>query len=119
MRWLTIPEYSYRCRECNAVFRDVNTIGKRRSSNCECGGKANRDIDAELAHARGSRVKQITENERWSRSMGVPRKQLAEFRKRFPNSTYDNDGRLLIKSRSDKKRQMKERGFVELNDEKN
>jgi hypothetical protein len=54
-------------------------------------------------------------NERWSTSMGVPAIQVNDFRKRFPGSTYSDDGRLLIKSRSDKKRQMAERGFIEHN----
>jgi len=54
-----------------------------------------------------------SENERWSTSMGVPENQVNDFRKRFPNSTYSDDGRLLIKNRPDKLRQMKERGFIE------
>ena len=111
-----MPEYTYRCQDCDAVFSDLNTISSRSTSECECGGKADRDMDAELVAARGGRPKWVTENERWSRSMGVPVKQLAEFRKRHPKSTYDDKGRLLIKSRSDKMRQTKERGFVELND---
>lgn len=113
-----MPEYTYRCKKCNTVFQDMNTISKRGTTDCECGGKAVRDTDAELAHSRGGRHKWITENERWSRSMGVPANQVAEFRKRFPDSTYSDDGDLLIKSRSDKKRQMKERGFIELDDRK-
>lgn len=114
-----IPEYTYRCRKCDAVFQDLNTISKRATTDCKCGSKADRDWDAELAHpVSRTRPKWITENERWSRSMGVPVKQLTEFRKRYPHSTYDGKGRLLIKSRSDKKRQMRERGFVELNDNK-
>lgn len=52
-------------------------------------------------------------NERWSNSMGVPAIQVNDFRKRFPGSTYSDDGRLLIKNRADKKRQMAERGFIE------
>lgn len=112
-----MPEYSYRCRKCDIVFRDLNTISKRATSDCECGGKAKRDLDAELASV-GSQHKWITEKERWSRSMGVPPDQVAEFRKRFPNSVYQDDGRLLIKSRSDKLRQTKERGFVELDNRK-
>lgn len=50
---------------------------------------------------------------RWSTSMGVPAGQVGQFRKRFPNSTYSDDGRLLIKNRPDKKRQMKERFMYE------
>ena len=54
------------------------------------------------------------ENERWSESMGVPTNQIEQFRERYPNSTYDNRGRLLIRNRPDKLRQAKERGFIEL-----
>lgn len=50
---------------------------------------------------------------RWSTSMGVPAGQVNDFRKRFPGSTYSNDGRLLIKNRTDKKRQMAERFMYE------
>ena len=113
-----MPTYGYRCEKCDLVFRDLNTISNRATTDCECGGKANRDMDAELALSRGHSPKWVTENERWSRSMGVPIKQLAQFRKKYPHSTYDNKGRLLIKSRSDKMRQAKEREFVELNDNK-
>ncbi len=108
-----MPDYTYRCNECDRIFSDMNTISKRHTSECKCGGIANRDLDAELA-AVGKRHKWITENERWSRSMGVPVASLDEYRKKYPKSTYLDDGRLLIKSRSDKLRQMKERGFVEL-----
>jgi len=113
-----MPEYVYRCRKCDAVFRDSALIANRNDPiDCECGGKADRDVEAELAPS-GRRHKWITDNERWSRSMGVPPKQVAEFRKRFPNSTYSDNGRLLIKSRKDKMRQANERGFVELDDMK-
>jgi putative FmdB family regulatory protein len=114
-----MPTYGYRCEKCDLVFRDLNTISNRATTDCEdenCDGKANRDMDAELALSRGSQHKWITENERWSMSMGVPQASLAEYRKKFPNSVYNDKGDLLIKSRSDKKRQMAERGFCELDD---
>ncbi|KKM93556.1 hypothetical protein LCGC14_1207200 [marine sediment metagenome] len=115
-----MPTYGYRCEKCDLVFRDLVTISKRNDpvdcENEDCDGKANRDKDAELALSGGSHHKWITENERWSMSMGVPQASLAEYRKKFPNSTYNDKGDLLIKSRKDKLRQAKERGFVELND---
>lgn len=93
----------------------MSTIADRNKPvECECGSMAKRDKEVEFA-PKGNRTKWITENERWSRSMGVPPSQVNEFRKRFPGSIYSDDGRLLIKSRSDKKRQMKERDFCELN----
>lgn len=50
---------------------------------------------------------------RWSTSMGVPANQVNDFRKRFPNSTYSDDGKLYIKNRADKTRQRKERFMYE------
>ncbi|MCP5019650.1 MAG: zinc ribbon domain-containing protein [Ketobacter sp.] len=114
-----MPTYTYRCLDCDTVFRESSLIANRNNpADCECGGKADRDVKAELAQSGGCRHKWVTDNERWSTSMGVPPKQVAEFRKRFPNSTYRDDGRLLVKSRKDKMRQAKERGFVELDDRK-
>jgi len=112
-----MPEYTYRCKKCDTVFQDLNTISNRAITDCECGGKANRDLDEELASV-GKRSKWVTENERWSRSMGVPVKQLAEFRKRYPHHVYNDKGHLLVKGRNHKLKQGKERGFVELDDDK-
>lgn len=111
-----MPEYVATC-VCGKTFPYQSTIKERHTSQCECGRTAFRDVEAELSSV-SSRKKWVTENERWSRSMGVPPASLAEYRKKFPNSTYSSDGRLLIKDRKDKLRQMKERDFVELNDRK-
>ena len=109
-----MPSYMYTCKKCGSIFSDINTVSKRDTTECECGGKAERNVEAELAPKK--MIKWVTEKERWSTSMGVPRDQVDEFRKRFPNSTYRDDGRLLIKNRSDKLRQMKERGMRETHD---
>lgn len=53
------------------------------------------------------------DNPRWSTSMGVPAHQVEQFRKRFPNSTYSDDGRLLVKNRAHKKELMRERFMIE------
>ncbi len=111
-----MPEYVARCNVCKNIFKYSSTISKRNDPvSCSCGQKSYRDFEAEL-NSVGDRQKWITSNERWSRSMGVPVASLAEYRKKYPNSTYDNAGRLLIKNRSDKMRQANERGFVELSD---
>jgi len=113
-----MPEYVAFCRECYNTFRYSSTIAKRNDPvRCKCGEMANRDVEAEFKSVE-DRHKWVTDNERWSLSMGVPAAQLDEFRKRFPNSTYDNKGRLLIKNRKDKIRQMNERNFCELDDRK-
>ena len=80
---------------------------------CECGSMAKRDTKVEFA-PRAPSHKWITDNERWSLSMGVPQASLAEYRDRFPNSIYNDKGRLLVKNRKDKLRQAKERNMTEL-----
>ena len=79
---------------------------------CECGKVACRDIGAE--HAQGNVDGLMKENYRWSRTMGVPANQVQEFRKRYPDSTYNDRGDLLIKSRHHKLQEMKKRDFYEL-----
>ena len=109
-----MPNYGYKCEDCGN-FHSLNTISGRGEIECpKCGKLSNRDVEFELNS--GSTFKLVTDNERWSMSMGVPALQVNEFRKRFPNSTYDNNGRLLIKNRKDKLRQCRERDFVELDD---
>ena len=110
-----MPSYRARCEKCDEIFEYFSSIYNRNSPpSCECGGSTVRNIEAELASV-GSRPKWVTDNPRWSLSMGVPQASLEEYRKRFPNSTYDDRGRLLIKNRKDKLRQIKERDMVELN----
>ncbi len=114
-----MPHYAASCdnENCGVITDYFSCIDER--NNCtekcpECGGSMSRDIAAELA-GMGHFNATCKSNPRWSWSMGVPACQVNQFRKRFPNSTYSDDGRLLIKSRQDKLRQAKERGFVELN----
>lgn len=108
-----MPQYTYKCSKCGVVFEDINTIANREQTDCSCGGLANRDLGIELERI-GDRKKWVTDNERWSLSMGVPQASLDEYRKAYPNSVYDDRGRLLIRNRKDKLRQAAERGFVEL-----
>lgn len=107
-----MPSYTATCK-CGKTFRYMSTIsGRNEPTECECGLMANRDVGAELA-PRESSHKWITENERWSTAAGVPPSQVEEFRKRFPDSTYRDDGRLLIKNRKHKLYEMKRRGMIE------
>lgn len=112
--------YVARCEKCDKTFDYHSHIDGR---NCPvfcnfCDGKAHRDVEAEFAKRRGDKKKWVTDNERWSLAAGVPVSQLNEFRKRFPESTYDNKGRLLIKNRKHKLQELKRRGMIELDNRK-
>lgn len=51
---------------------------------------------------------------RYSDAMGINPDMIPEAMKKFPDSNYLPDGRLIVRSRADKKKKMKERGLVEL-----
>jgi len=109
-----LPIYSFRCKECKKVFDNLCNIADRnKPTKCDCGGEATRDVEYEVNHI-GRIDETCKEHERYSLSMGVPTCQVNQFRKMFPNSTYRDDGALLIKSRKDKIRQMKERNMEEM-----
>ena len=55
----------------------------------------------------------MVENHRWSTAMGCNPDQIPEMMKRFPGSEYNADGDLLVRSRHDKLKKMKERGLCE------
>jgi putative FmdB family regulatory protein len=107
-----MPDYGYICEDCGN-FHAINTIANRGKTECpNCGKDCERDVEYELNS--GFDLNVGTDHERWSISMGVPPSQVNDFRKRFPGSTYDDRGRLLIKNRKDKLRQCRERGMCEL-----
>lgn len=108
-----MPRYVASCKKCDLIFDYFASIDNRNNPvTCKCGYIANRDVAAELACMSNFNAT-MRSNPRWSNAMGVPASQVNDFRERFPNSTYSNDGRLLVKNRVDKLRQMKERGFIE------
>lgn len=112
-----MPFYTASCK-CGKIFQYISTIASRNNPvECKCGSTAKRDVEAELAV--GSRTKWVSDNPRWSIAAGVPASQVAEFRKRFPDSTYSDDGHLLIKNRKHKLKEMKARGMVELDNRRN
>lgn len=110
-----MPWFTYKCKKCSEIFRDYQTIANRNTpTTCQCGGKAYRDVKAELSPRAGR--KWITDNGRWSIAMGVPQIQVEEFRKRFPDSIYNDKGHLWIEGRKDKLKKAKERQMIELDD---
>ena len=112
-----MPSYTATCK-CGRTFSYISTISARNEpTECDCGGLAKRDVEAELAPGK-ERHKWITENERFSVSAGVPVPQIEQFKKLYPGSIYDSKGRLLIKNRKHKLYEMKRRGMVEMDNRK-
>ena len=55
----------------------------------------------------------LTNNERYSNSMGVNPRQIPEAERLYPGSRYTPDGRLIVMSRKDKLRKIKQRNLIE------
>lgn len=108
-----MPRYSYKCKKCGEVIDCYSSIATRNDPiKCFCGGTAARDVEVELNSA-GAFDETTKEHIRFSSSMGVNPRQIPEAMKVYPGSEYTADGRLIINSRKDKLKKMKERGFVE------
>jgi len=106
-----VPFYGYKCKKCGN-FKDLNTISGREKTQCpKCRQECDRDVEFELSVGD---TQVVTDHPRWSWSMAVPVSQLPEFRKKYPNITWNDKGQPLIKNRKDKLEQCKKRGFVEL-----
>lgn len=58
------------------------------------------------------------EHERWSRSMGCPPADIAEYQKKYPGSEYNSNGDLRIKNYTHRNYEMKRRNMVDLGDRK-
>jgi len=54
------------------------------------------------------------DHKRYSYSMGVLPEQIKEAEKAFPGSKYTPDGRLIIKNRQHKLKEMKRRNMIEM-----
>ena len=101
-----MPVYPYLC-DCG---REEDVYAPMKDSAqvhmCECGQKMCKVItmpNTDLVH-----------NERYSSSMGVNPKRIREMEQRYAGSRYTPDGRLIVTSRKDKLRKMKERGLTEI-----
>lgn len=104
-----MPIYVYKC-ECGNTIEDfLSTYNPKKTAVCaNCGKNANRSFSSERKNT------DLVNNERWSESMGVMPEQVPEAMTTFPGSTYDSEGRLLIKNRKHKLFEAKRRGYAEL-----
>lgn len=101
-----MPLYNYRCDDCDREEEDFARMSECDDPiKCECGGQMYVLI--------GCGATSFAAKERYSSTMGVNPNQIAKAVKMYPGSEYTPDGRLIIKSRADKKRKMAQRGFVE------
>jgi len=104
-----MPIYCYRCPDGHLSEIFEFSPGAKPGIKCNyCGKPAKRSLSDEQVNT------DCVSRERWSDAMGINPDQIADFRKAYPDSVYDNEGRLLVKSRAHKKKLMKERGYVEL-----
>lgn len=102
-----MPIYEFHCVDCdNTLEIFQHKMRPRKKVKCsKCGNMMRRII---------SRVNtDLKENIRFSNAMGVNIRQIPEAMRLYPDSEYDNKGRLKIYSRKDKLKKMKQRGVTE------
>lgn len=103
-----MPIYEYICPQGHEHEELMSGYNPPDSPACpQCGAYCRRNRSAEYVHT------DCMDHPRWSEAMGVNPDQIPEAMRRFPGSTYDSEGRLLVKNRADKKKKMKERGYIE------
>jgi len=108
-----MPSYSFYCPDCGHF--DNICIVSRRNDECECPNckkMCNRDVAHEMQNC-SAFDETCKEHIRYSNVMGVLPKRIKEMEKKYPGSRYTPDGRLIVNSRQDKLKKMKERGYVE------
>ena len=108
-----MPKYCFVCKDCGHfdTFKPVDFRNEK--TNCpKCNKLCPRDSTYELQNS-GDFTAISKSRVRLSNSMGVHPKRISAAEKRYPGSKYTPDGRLIVNSRQDKLRKMKERNLVE------
>ena len=101
-----MPIYEFRCdcgreKEKMLLMKDSET-----SVLCECGQTMYKIISLPSTD--------LVNNVRYSNSMGVNPKRITEMERKYPGSRYTPDGRLIVNSRKDKLKKIKERRMAEI-----
>jgi putative FmdB family regulatory protein len=107
-----MPVYCYKCAQCGVSRTEIRPIS-RRNNPVPCGvcgaGAMKRDLTAERVNSTDMEYdKPIL-----SDSMGVHPRQVAEHRRLHPGIPISDDGRVIVRSHSEKKRIMKRLGFYD------
>lgn len=111
-----MPSYTYKCLVCDKIFDSYSLIDNRNNPQiCECGGKANRDVESEINTSYN--IAGTSENhERYSMSLGVLDEDLPAARTLHPQAEwkkFGNSWRPLIRNRAEKIKIMKQARMVE------
>lgn len=101
-----MPIYDYKCPDCKRSKEQyARPENYEKPIPCDCGGQMCRCISLP-----GTDMK---ENIRYSSTMGCNPNKINENMRKYPGSRYTSDGRLIVRSRNDKLKKMKERGLIE------
>jgi DNA-directed RNA polymerase subunit RPC12/RpoP len=103
-----LPNYMYRCYDCNKDVHEVATISKR-SKTVACPG-CNKQI--EQCHDNPNRC-DGGDKPRVSQAMAIRPEDIPVAMQKWPGSRYRDDGALHISGRTEKKIRMKQRNLVE------
>lgn len=112
-----MPVYSFICGECQ--FRDdhVRTIAQRNEPTpcpvCAGDGKTSLMARDFFAEQTGRPPEAEYGRPFLSEALGVHPSQVDEARRRFPDHKFTPDGRMVIESHKERKRVLKDLGFVD------
>ena len=106
-----MPMYCFRCDECGHAFDQARAIRHRnRNAKCpHCGQKAPRTPEKELQ----GDIELDYAQSVLSDACGVQPEQVAEHRRIHPNIPIMDDGRIVMRSHAERKRILKQIGFVD------
>lgn len=105
-----MPSYTAKCKKCNSTFEYYASIAARNSEvQCECGGSAERDVEAEL-NRKNVNVS-YGEHSREMRSMAVLDEDFAAARKLHPQADWVKRGHSwvpIVKNRTERQRLLRQ-----------
>jgi len=103
-----MPIFNYLCSHCGHKWEEIGSAKDfTRYMSCPgCGKQAEKNFG-------GAKVVVFSEKERFSIAMGVHPSQIPAAMRAYPGSEYNEKGYLRVRGRTDKKKKMKQRGYIE------